>query len=313
MAEMAFPMRSTSPAASRRRLRELMAAPEAVALPGPYDALSAILLQQLGFDGLWAGGKVASGSSIGVGDLGLMTMTEQLRFCASLVDATELPVVADADDGYGGVLQVARTVQAFERAGVAALVIEDQAAPKHCAFYADFALELIDLDAMVGKVKTALDARLDSSMMIWARSDALAAGLGVDETLRRVKAYSDAGAEAIFVPCSKLEDLSAYASRWDGTALLVMSGVAFPSLTLAEAAGLGFAAKLDPSATVLAALKGVEEVMGEYRRTGSLAGARAHSKTPQEFEELVATDVAAEMEAAYLPRGRHNKATASKP
>jgi 2,3-dimethylmalate lyase len=277
-----------------------MSGPAVVALPGPYDALSALLLKQVGFEGLWAGGKVASAVSIGVGDLGLMTMTEQLRFCASLADATGMPIVADADDGYGGVLQVARTIQAFERAGMAAIVIEDQAAPKHCAFYEDFHLELITRDEMVAKVKTAVDARIDDTTMIWARSDALAAGRGVAETLDRARAYADAGADAIFVPSNKLEELTAYAAQWDRSAALVVSGTAFPALTLDQARELGFAAKLDPSAAVLAALKAVEDVFVEYRRTGTLLNAPSRSKTSKDFEELIDTKTAAEMERHYL-------------
>lgn len=308
---MAFPIRSSSPTASRRRLRELLAAPNVVALPGPYDAASAILLTQLGFEGLWGGGKVASASSIGVGDLGLMTMTEQLRFCTSIVEATGSVVVADADDGYGGVLQVARTVQAFERAGVAAIVIEDQAAPKHCAFYEDFPLALIDKEGMVAKLKSALDVRLDDTTMIWARSDALAAGKGVAETLERIGAYAAAGADAIFVPCGKLEDLAAYAKAWDGAVPLVMSGAAFPSVTLEQAKAMGFAAKLDPAVATLAALKAVEEVMLEYRRTGSLVDAGPRCKTVKEFEDLIGTDSGAELEQRYQRAGRPGSAASS--
>jgi 2,3-dimethylmalate lyase len=305
----AFPIRSTSPTASRRRLRELMAAPEVVALPGPYDATSAMLLMRLGFEGLWGGGKVASASTIGAGDLGLMTMTEQLRFCASLVEATGAPVAADADDGYGGILQVARTVQAFERAGVAAIVIEDQAAPKHCAFYDDFPLVLVERDEMVAKLKTALDVRLDETMMIWARSDALAAGLGVAETLERIHAYAAAGADAIFVPCNKLDDLAAYAKGWDRSAPLVMSSAAFPAVTLDQAREMGFAAKIDPAAATLAALKAVEEVMLDYRRTGSLVNAGSRSKTAKEFEDLIGTREGADMERRH--RGARSGTNAS--
>jgi 2-methylisocitrate lyase-like PEP mutase family enzyme len=230
-----------------------------------------------------------------------MTMTEQLHFCTSLADATGLPVVADADDGYGGVLQVARTVQSFERAGVAAIVLEDQAAPKHCAFYEDFPLELIDADQMVAKLSMALDARLDQATMIWARSDALAAGHGVDETLERLHAYGSTGVDAIFVPCNDMAALAEYASRWDGPAQLVVSGTAFPHMTLDDAKKLGFAAKLDPSAPVLAALRGMEEVMAEYRRTGSLEHARARSKTSRDFEEIIETSIAADMDRRHSP------------
>jgi 2-methylisocitrate lyase-like PEP mutase family enzyme len=296
-----FPVRWASPTAARLRLRELMSAPEVVALPGPFDATSAILMARIGFEGFWAGGYLGSATSLGVGDLALTTMTEQLRFCSSIVDATGLPVVADCDDGYGGVLQVARTVQAFERMGVAAMVFEDQAAPKHCAFYDEFPLRLVEKHEMVAKIKTALDMRFDSATMIWARSDALAAGLGVSETLDRAHTYAEAGADAIFVPSSNLADLKAYASGWNRPEPLVMSAVNFGDLTLDEVKAMGFSARLDPAAVMLAALQAVEDVMGEYHRTGSLANAARRSKTSKQLAELLGIDAAVAIEGRYLP------------
>jgi 2-methylisocitrate lyase-like PEP mutase family enzyme len=294
-----FPLRQTSPHAARLKMRELLAAPEVVVFPGPYDASSAILLKDLGFDCLWAGGYLGSATSLGAGDLAFMGMTEQLRFATSIVEATGLPVLADCDDGFGGVLQVARTVQAFERAGVAAMQIEDQAAPKHCAFYKDFPLLLIKKEEMVAKVKTALDARVDGSAMIWARCDAIAAGLGVGETLDRINAYAEAGADAIFVPSTDLSLLAEYASQWTRPEPLVMSGTAFQTLTLDQIKKMGFSGKVDPFAVMLAALQAVEEVMVEYRRTGTLATASARSKTFKQFEKLLDIDVASEMDTRY--------------
>jgi phosphoenolpyruvate phosphomutase len=226
-------------------------------------------------------------------------MGEQLRFASSIVEATGLPVVADCDNGYGGVLQVARTVQAFERAGVAAIQIEDQAAPKHCAFYSQFPLLLIDKEDMVAKLKTALDVRLDESTMIWARSDALAAGMGVDETLDRIHAYAEAGADAIVVPSTKLEDMAAYAKRWDKSKPLVISATKFPDLTNERVKEMGFSIRKDAFAPILAALQAVEEVMLDYRKTGSLANASKRSKTFKQFEELLDTGLAAEMDVRY--------------
>ncbi len=303
-----FPVRWASPTAARLRLRELMAADDVVCLPGPFDASSALLMARLGFEGFWAGGYLGSATSLGVGDLALTTMTEQLRFCSSIVDATGLPVVADCDDGYGGVLQVARTVQAFERMGVAAMVFEDQAPPKHCAFYDQFPLRLLEKHEMVAKLKTALDVRFDSATMIVARSDALAAGLGVEETLDRAHTYVEAGADAVFVPSGNLEQLKQYASGWGRPEPLIMSGVNFRELTLDDIKAMGFAAKLDPAAVILAALYAVEEVMGEYRRTGSLAHAAQRSKTSKEFAELLGIDTAVELEGRYLTESGSNGA-----
>jgi len=281
-------------------MRELAAAPEVAVFPGPFDATSAIVMARAGFEGLWAGGYVGSATQLGAGDLALTTMVEQLRFASSLIDATGLPVIADIDDGYGGVLQVARTVQAFERAGAAAMVIEDQAAPKHCAFYSEFPLRLIDKEDMVAKLKTALDVRIDEQTMIWARSDALAAGRGIDETLDRINTYADAGVDAIFVPSTKIEDLEAYAKRWNRPTPLVISATAFVDfLDNQRVKEMGFSIRTDAFAAILAALQAVEEVMVDYKKTGSLKNASKRSKTFKQFEELLDTGLAAEMDVRY--------------
>jgi 2,3-dimethylmalate lyase len=306
-----FPVKMTSPTAARLKLRELIAAPDIVVLPGPFDASSAILLANMGFQGFWGGGYVGSATSIGAGDLALTSMTEQLRFCSSLVDATGLPVVADCDDGYGGVLQVARTTQLFERAGVAAIVIEDQAAPKHCAFYDDFPLRLVTKDDMVAKLRAALDVRQDDATMIWARTDSLAAGMGVAETLDRAGTYAETGADAIFVPSTKLEDLKAYSSQWTRPEPLVISATAFVELTLQQAKDMGFSARIDAFTPILAALHAVEDVMGAYLRTGTLASTQDRIRTFKEFEELLGTHGYAELEQRYHGAGLATAAAAS--
>ena len=207
--------------------------------------------------------------------------------------------MADCDDGYGGALQVARTVQAFERAGVAGVVIEDQASPKHCAFYAEYPLRLVDKNEMVAKLNAAVDARTDELTMIWARTDALAAGMGVAEALDRAQTYVQAGADAIFAPSKRLEDLAAYAAGWQRPEPLAMSASAFMDLTIDQVQKMGFAARSDLFVSILAGLRAIEDVMGEYLRTGSLKHAAARSKTLQEFEELVGVPLAANMERRY--------------
>jgi 2-methylisocitrate lyase-like PEP mutase family enzyme len=304
----AFPVKMTSPTSTRLQFRELVAAPEILVAPGPFDASSAILMAKMGFKAFWAGGYVGSATSVGAGDLALTSMTEQLRFCNSLVEATGLPIIADCDDGYGGVLQVARTTQLFERAGVAAIVIEDQAAPKHCAFYDEFPLRLITKQDMVGKLQAALDSRLDETTMIWARSDALAAGLGIAETLDRARTYAETGADAIFVPSTKLQDLKEYASQWDRPEPLVISATAFVDLNIQQAKDMGFSVLFNAFTPILAALRAVEDVMGEYLRTGTLASTQDRIKTFHDFEELLDTHEYAEFEKRYHGGGQQPEA-----
>ena len=275
-----FPQRQVSPTASRRRLRELIGGPTPLELPGPYDAASAQVLTQIGFGALWAGGKVSSQGRLGVPDVNLMTMTEQLEFCTAIVDATGLPVVADTDDGYGQALMVTRTVQAFERAGVAALVIEDQASPKHCAFYEGMPLELIGTEQMVAKIKAAVDARTDEAMMIWARTDALPALHSTAAALDRAHACVEAGADAVFTPSSSLEDLATIGRGWDRPQPLVMSSSNFVKMPLDEVREIGYGARIHPREAILAALRGVQLVYRELYETGTF-GEAVRNSLPQ--------------------------------
>jgi len=294
-----FPNRQSSPTESRRRLRELMAGSVPVELPGPYDATSAQMLARIGFQALWGGGYVGGASRLGVADVNLMSMTEQVEFCASLVGATGLPVVADADNGYGESLQVARAVQLFERAGVAGLVIEDQASPKHCAFYARLPLNLVTKDEIVAKIKTAVDARTDESLMIWARTDALPAVGSPAEALDRAHACVDAGADAVFTPSASLDDLAEIARGWGRDQPLCMSSFNFPELTLDRVKEIGFSARLHPLPAVLAALRAVELVYTELFERGSFGTATQGSMKSVDFEKLIGADVAEAMDEGY--------------
>lgn len=289
-----FPQRQLDPTASRRRLRELMAGPMPLELPGPYDAASAQLIARIGFDALWAGGNVSSAGRLGVPDVNLMTMTEHLAFCTSIVDATDLPVVADADDGYGQALMVTRTVQAFERAGVAALVIEDQASPKRCAFYEGQPLEVISSRAHVAKIKAAVDARRDETLMIWARTDALPAALGTSEALDRAHACVEAGADGVFTPSASLEDLDTIGRAWDRPEYLVMSNYNFGDLARSRVKAAGYSARLHPMPAILAALRAVETVYRELHDTGSFGQSIASSMP---LSELVAMTGKADADA----------------
>ncbi len=294
-----FPIRQTSPTASRRRLRELLAGPEPVELPGPYDATSAQLFAKIGFEALWAGGYVGGASRMGVADVNLMTMTEQVDFARSLVDATGLPVVADADNGYGEALQVARAVQLFERAGVAALVIEDQASPKHCAFYSRLPLNLVSKQEIVAKIKTAVDARTDESLMIWARTDALPALGDVEEALDRAHACVEAGADAVFTPSASLEQLADVARGWGRPQPLCMSSFNFPEMTRQQVKDLGFALRLHPLPAILAALRAVEIIFSELHASGSFGQTTRSSMPSVEFEELIGAPVAERLDGEY--------------
>ena len=291
---MNFPNRNTSPTATRRRLRQLMAGPDILVMPGAYDAMSARLLAKMGFDALWAGSHAGAAVTLAVPDTGIMTMSEFLRWCTSLADASGVPVVCDCDNGYGGPVQVAYTVQAFERAGVAAIQIEDQASPKHCQAY-DLPWVHVSKEEMVSKLRAAVDARVDESLMIWARCDVLSAGLGMSEAVERTNAYADAGADAIKVVTRSAVDLAEFARQWQRPIPLCMSTSHFPQFTNEQITAMGYKVRELPHVPMQAALQAVEDVMAEFLQTGSMANPHTRMKTFADLKTLYDYDAAVEI------------------
>lgn len=190
----------------RGRMRALLAADQTIVAPGVYDALTARLVERAGFDAVFVSGAAVAASLLAVPDVGLVTMSEALVQTRNIVESVALPVVADCDTGYGNPLNVQRTVQQFESAGVAALFIEDQVSPKRCGHFED--KDVIPSSEMIQKVRAAVDARRDPELLIIARTDATAV-YGLADALRRCEAYVEAGADALFVEApNSLEELA---------------------------------------------------------------------------------------------------------
>ncbi len=186
---------ATTPAhAKRAAFREALAAPGILRLPGAFNALSAMLIERKGFEGVYLSGSVIS-TSLGLPDIGLTTLTEVAGAAQSVTRATELPVLVDADTGFGEPMNAARTVQALEDAGVAGLHVEDQVNPKRCGHLDGKAV--VGLDVAVSRIKAACDARRDENLLVMARTDVRAVD-GLDAAIGRAKALVDAGADAIF-------------------------------------------------------------------------------------------------------------------
>ena len=173
------------------RLRQLIEGPEILMCPGTYDPLMAKLIRQVGFDAIYMTGAGVSHSALAMPDLGLTTMSEMVDRAARLADASELPLICDADTGFGNAINVMRTVREYERAGVAGMHLEDQDMPKRCGHL--FGKTLVAQNEMVGKLKAALDTRKDDDFMIIART-----ALGFEQALERAQAYAEAGADVIF-------------------------------------------------------------------------------------------------------------------
>src|ERR1700712_1057703 len=186
----------SDPSSPGARLRELLAGPVPVLAPGAANALGARIVADCGFDVVYVSGAGIANWSLGVPDLGLTTMSDLVTEVARICDAVDIPVIADADAGYGNALNVRRTVREFERAGVAAIQLEDQVDPKRCGHFEG--KEVVPTGQMLAKLHAAVEARRDPDLVIIARTDARAVE-GLDAAIERACAYKEAGGDALFV------------------------------------------------------------------------------------------------------------------
>jgi 2,3-dimethylmalate lyase len=242
-------------------LRELLAGPEPVLAPGAYDALSARLVERAGFPAVYMTGFGASASLLGRPDVGLLSFDEMAGHARRLAQAVSVPLIADADDGYGNPLNVMRTVREYAAAGVAALHIEDQVAPKRCGHMEG--KDVIDAAEMVEKVRAAVEARGDGELLIIARTDARAVE-GLDAALERARRYREAGADALFVEAPESdEEIEAVAAAFPDVPLVFnwVDGGKTPQLPLERIRELGFALVIYPVTTLFAAAAAVADVL----------------------------------------------------
>ena len=250
----------------RALLRRRIAEGDIVVAVGAYDGLSARLAEDAGFEAVYAsGGAIAR--SAGMPDLGLLSMSEMAERVRQITQAVRVPVIADADTGYGNALNVRRTVRLYEEAGVAALHLEDQITPKRCGHYEG--QEVIAAEEMVRKIHAAVEARSDSHLVIIARTDARAA-VGLDEALRRARLYAEAGADVLFVEAPRsIDEVRAIAQAVRTPLLynLTYSGKS-PILPPAELAALGYRIVIFPADLQLGAIRGMQQVLAILRREG---------------------------------------------
>jgi 2-methylisocitrate lyase-like PEP mutase family enzyme len=261
----------------RARLRELLAGPEMIVAPFVFDCLQAKLAAAAGFDAVYMTG-FGTAAARGYPDLGLLTMSEMTANARAISNSVKVPVICDADTGYGNPLNVWRTVREYEDAGAAALHIEDQVFPKRCGFLAG--KQVIKLEEMVPKVRAACDARRDRNLVIIARTDALQPH-GWDDVVLRARAYRAAGADLIFVDGIKtLDDLKRYAEKL-GDLPLIYNGDLLP---LDELKKYPFKVTIHIG-TMLTIYQATQAAMTELKRTGKLSV----GTSSQAFDDFVRT------------------------
>jgi len=281
-------------------LRDLLKRPGIIIAPGADNAFTAKIIEQTGgFQAVYMTGSGASANIIGMPDIGMLTMTEMATQAKHLAMATKLPVIADADTGYGNALNVMRTVREYERAGVAGIHIEDQELPKKCGHFEG--KRLISQDEMVGKIKAALDASEDPDFVVIARVDARAS-LGFDEAMNRAQAYVDAGADGIFFEAPQsVEEMRAVPQTIKVPLLvnMVAMGGKTPALTVKELEEMGYKIVIFPLDTQCAAIKAIQEVMLELKAVGSTKGFAKRMITFDEYKSLLGLPEYTEMERKY--------------
>jgi 2-methylisocitrate lyase-like PEP mutase family enzyme len=259
-----------------------------VVAPGAYDALSARLVELAGFDVVYMTGFGSTAALLGRPDVGLLSGAEMIDNARRIAAAVDVPVIADADTGYGNAINVVRTVREYEQAGVAGIHLEDQVSPKKCGHMTGKAV--IGTAEMVGKLEAAVAARRDPDLLLIARTDA-AAVEGLEAAIARARAYAAAGADVLFVEAPVTEDdIARVAGELAGLAPLVFNwaeGGRTPPIPLARVAELGFSLVLFPIGTLLAATAGIRALLQTLRTDGAPTAALPGLPTFGEFTDLI--------------------------
>ena len=271
------------------RFRRLLEDGQMVIAPGAGDVLTARLVLQAGFSAVYMTGFGATASLLGTPDVGLLTQTEMVTHARNMARAVDLPVIADADTGYGGPANIERTVHEYELAGVAAIHLEDQTSPKRCGQMSG--IKLISSDEMVLKLKCAIAARRDSGLVIIGRTDALPA-VGISEATRRAEAYAEAGVDIVFVDgIKKVDDLKAIGKAIDSPLMVsIVDGNETTRLTIDELSDMGFEIVIYPLSTLLSSSLAVKELLDELKDTGSTHSRQNQMMSYTEFTHIVKHD-----------------------
>lgn len=273
--------------ANRASLRKLLSGKETILAPGAYDALSARIIEQAGFPVVYMTGFGTSASLLGRPDVGLLTMTQMVDNARRIAQAVDVPVIADADTGYGNPLNVIRTVQEYELAGVSAIHIEDQVTPKKCGHMED--KQVISSSEMVEKIRAATEARRSPDFLIIARTDARAME-GLDSALRRGRAYREAGADALFIEAPQNEkEIEEIARTLADVPLLFnwAEGGKTPPTPLERIAELGFRIVIFPIGALLVATKAIRELAAEIKKNGTPIRVASELMSFKDFNDLV--------------------------
>ena len=280
-------------------LRQMMTGKQIVVAPGAHDALTAKIIEQVGFSAVYMTGYGQAASHLGKPDVGLLTLTEMVARASNIVEAVNVPVIADADTGFGNAVNVMRTLREYEKAGVAAIQLEDQVAPKKCGHMTG--RQVVSKEEMVGKIKAAADVRTDPDLMIIARTDARTVH-GIGEALERAKAYEEAGADILFIESPEsVEEMKQITTSFKVPVLANMvEGGRTPFLPVQDLQGLGYDLVIFPTASTYLVTKALTRLMTVLKDTGTTASLISEMITFEEFNDLIGLTKIREIESIYV-------------
>lgn len=296
---------------SRPTLGAMLREPGIVVAPGAYDVLSARLIERAGFRCVYMTGNGQTASALGLPDLGLITLAEMAQRARQTALRTNVPLIVDADDGYGSLLLLQRAVREFELAGASAIQIEDQVSPKKCGH--ELGREIVSVDEMVLRLRAAKDARRSADTLLVARTDARTID-GLDEAIRRGQAYAQAGADVIFVESPESEEEFAEVARWISVpklANMVETGRS-PYLSWRRLEELGFDLVIYPVTTVLAAMGAVQRELAHLAELGT-GNPEGGSATLEQYHEMLSFYDLQQAEANYRAAIQTAAPTAGEP
>ena len=281
------------------KLRQLIEQPGIIVAPGAYDCLTAKIIQQSGFPAVYMTGAGTSVARYGFPDLALASMTEMVSNAADITASVSGPVIADADTGYGGLLNVGRTVRKYEQSGVAAIHIEDQEFPKRCGHLDD--KRVIPTEDMIPKIKEAVESRTDKDFLIIVRTDALAV-TGWEDTMDRCHRYIDAGADVLFVEALRSAEDAQRAVESLPVPLLynfVETGKS-PLLSANDLESIGFKIVIFPASNLLLVTAAIQKLMAELKEKGTTIGMMEQMVSLQECFELMGLSEMLAVDAKHL-------------
>lgn len=281
-----------------KRMKELFASKKMVVAPGAHDALTAKIIGKLGFDAVYMTGYGQSASHLGKPDVGLMTMSEMVMRAANVVEAADVPVIADADTGFGNAVNVMRTVREYEKAGVAVIQLEDQVLPKKCGHMTG--RQIVPMEEMIGKIKASVDTRVNPNVMIMARTDARTTQ-GIEAAIERGLAYKEAGADIIFIESPETkEEMLLLNEKIPGLTLANMvEGGRTPLLLNDELEALGYNLTIYPTASTYVVTKAMVDLWEGLRRDGTTAKMIDRMIPFPRFNELIGLNEIREIEKNY--------------